>query len=103
LPGAGSSSNSPGRQGLGNTEGRPAGSVAALAAQVLAGRQQQRSHLSSLRSSLESANLLLLGSSAMQSPCRQQQQQGLGGCVLDNSRGAVMFLTSLGAWHVLCV
>lgn len=90
-------SGSPGRPEVGSSSG-PAlsSSVAALAAHVLGCRhqhQQQRSHLSSLRSSLESANLLLLGSSAVQSPRRrQQQQQGLGDRALDSSRGALLVL-----------
>jgi hypothetical protein len=85
------SSCSPGRHASSDAAAATVGSVAALAAHVLGGRhQQQRSHLSSLRSSLESANLLLLGSSAVQSPRRrqrQQQQHELGRDHLDSSRG----------------
>jgi hypothetical protein len=92
------SSRSPGQHGAGAARAAAAGgSVAALAAHVLGGRHQQRSHLSSLRSSLESANLLLLGSSAVQSPRRrrQQQQQELGGDRLASSRGMLEVATGI--------
>ncbi|KAF6251200.1 hypothetical protein COO60DRAFT_1464478 [Scenedesmus sp. NREL 46B-D3] len=77
---AASGSGSPGLPGSSSA-------AATLATHVLGVRHQQRSHLSSLRSSLESANLVLLGSSATQSPRRRrQQQQEPGAGPLDSSR-----------------